>query len=236
MILVSTPPHKGYDFLLKYGKEIKSASRYFDPCPSGVESDDEFIFPDSTKLLVLTGGEDVSSYRYGRIPHPTAHYSLERDKYEFLMWEAARRQKIPVLGICRGLQFINVMCDGELVQHTSGHAGRPHSINCLHSSIKEFSGRYVTSLHHQMIIPPENAEILAISERRSGFYLSMPKTTDNKAFTSLKFELELDVPQEVEAAFYKEQLALGVQFHPELSRIDQADISITQRLIEEFLL
>ena len=68
--------------------------------------------------LVLTGGGDIDPARYGEPPHPrTARVSAERDEAELAALDAALAAGIPVLGICRGLQVLNVARGGTLCQH-----------------------------------------------------------------------------------------------------------------------
>lgn len=67
--------------------------------------------------LLLSGGADVGPERYGAEPH-TATVSQEwRDAHEFALAAAAIDAGLPVLGICRGLQVINVALGGTLHQH-----------------------------------------------------------------------------------------------------------------------
>jgi putative glutamine amidotransferase len=67
--------------------------------------------------LVLTGGADVEPERYGQEQHPTTYTRPNRDDFEFGLFAAAREQRKPVLGVCRGLQVISVALGGTLVQH-----------------------------------------------------------------------------------------------------------------------
>lgn len=68
--------------------------------------------------LILTGGRDVDPAAYGHEPHPaTEQPGHERDAWEFAVLGAALRQRVPVLGICRGPQVINVALGGTLHQH-----------------------------------------------------------------------------------------------------------------------
>jgi putative glutamine amidotransferase len=67
--------------------------------------------------LMLTGGGDVAPARY----HETAHATVEeaeagRDDFEIALVAAARTKQLPILGICRGIQVLNVACGGTLVQ------------------------------------------------------------------------------------------------------------------------
>lgn len=68
--------------------------------------------------VVLTGGEDVEPARYGQetLPDVKVRVDPERDATELTIFQDAWREKTPVLGICRGLQVINVARGGTLVQ------------------------------------------------------------------------------------------------------------------------
>ncbi|HEY9499925.1 MAG TPA: gamma-glutamyl-gamma-aminobutyrate hydrolase family protein [Terrimesophilobacter sp.] len=83
---------------------------------------------DRLDALVLSGGEDVDSRRYGQAPGPrTGPFSPERDNLELALFETAMAKGIPVLGICRGSQLINVARGGTLVQHLEIGVGESHS-------------------------------------------------------------------------------------------------------------
>jgi putative glutamine amidotransferase len=73
--------------------------------------------------IVLTGGTDVDPARYGAAPDPAA-YEPEpaRDRLELGFVELAVAEELPVLGICRGLQVLNVWGGGTLYQHVPSHA------------------------------------------------------------------------------------------------------------------
>jgi putative glutamine amidotransferase len=76
--------------------------------------------------LVIAGGPDVAPARYGAEPHPrTGPPAADRDAWELALIEAALTGGVPLLGICRGLQLLNVALGGTLVQHLDGHAGPP---------------------------------------------------------------------------------------------------------------
>lgn len=68
--------------------------------------------------LILTGGKDVDSRRYGQEPHPTNDVPrLDRDAIEDVLLSRAIARDIPFLGICRGLQVLNTALGGSLIQH-----------------------------------------------------------------------------------------------------------------------
>ncbi|MEV5497439.1 gamma-glutamyl-gamma-aminobutyrate hydrolase family protein [Nonomuraea fuscirosea] len=77
--------------------------------------------------LILAGGGDIDPARYGAAPHERLGYVREfRDEAEFSLLAAALDAGLPYLGICRGLQVLNVALGGTLHQHLPdvvGHTG-----------------------------------------------------------------------------------------------------------------
>lgn len=68
--------------------------------------------------LIITGGGDIEATRYGAEPHEKADApNRERDAFEDALLSAAIDRELPFLGICRGLQMLNVVRGGTLVQH-----------------------------------------------------------------------------------------------------------------------
>lgn len=68
--------------------------------------------------LVMTGGEDVNPLKYyGEEPHPRmGEIAPERDAFDYILIQMAVKKGIPVLGICRGMQMLNVALGGSLIQ------------------------------------------------------------------------------------------------------------------------
>ena len=72
--------------------------------------------------LLLSGGRDIDPARYGRSRHPSETVEADRDALEADAWAAAAERALPVVGVCRGLQAINVFSGGKLIQDVGGHA------------------------------------------------------------------------------------------------------------------
>jgi putative glutamine amidotransferase len=84
--------------------------------------------------LVLAGGADIDPASYGQPAHPeTADTVPERDVFEIALARAAIERDLPVLGICRGMQLINVALGGTLLQHLPEHVGH-HEHRRVHGS------------------------------------------------------------------------------------------------------
>ena len=162
-------------------------------------TDDTILYrePHKVALVVFTGGSDVTPELYGENKLPCTYNNIQRDLYEGRMFELAEEAHIPIVGICRGSQFLCVKAGGKLVQDISGHG--------THHKLRTSDGRLMVcnSSHHQMQLPGKDAVPLAWSEgRRSKRYLN--GDGDN-----------IDVDREYEVVHYPNIRAVGCQFHPE---------------------
>lgn len=110
--------------------------------------------------LVVAGGPDVDPSRYGAERSPlTGPPAPERDTWELALIEAALAARVPLLGVCRGMQLLNVALGGTLVQHIDGHAdgvgifGR-HSVKPVPGTLYAAAVPEETSVptyHHQAV-------------------------------------------------------------------------------------
>ncbi|MFJ4781372.1 gamma-glutamyl-gamma-aminobutyrate hydrolase family protein [Streptomyces sp. NPDC088762] len=76
--------------------------------------------------LVVAGGPDVDPVRYGAARDSrTGAPATVRDEWELALIAAALDSSMPVLGICRGMQALNVALGGTLIQHIDGHFDTP---------------------------------------------------------------------------------------------------------------
>jgi putative glutamine amidotransferase len=158
--------------------------------------------------LILTGGKDVDPARYGQRPHPTTDEpDRVRDAWEFALLDEALRRGLPVLGICRGAQVLNVALGGTLIQHLPDLIGHTHHQkgNAVFgtSAVRTESGTIVAALigessdaqcyHHQAI--DRLGDGLRVSARDGDGVIEA---------------VELDRP---------DRWVVGVQWHPE-ERLD----------------
>lgn len=158
-------------------------------------------------LVCFTGGEDVSPTLYGEPTHKTTWPNLGRDNAEKSVYRECILSKIPMVGICRGGQFLNVMCGGRMYQDVSGHA-----IMGLHTIYDLLDGDevQVTSTHHQMMRPSSRALVIAVAREGS----------KKVAYSheDAKFYIE-DGGDEYEVVCYEEEGVLCFQPHPEYTGV-----------------
>lgn len=86
------------------------------PDDTAAEAPDPLL--DRVEALILAGGSDLDPATYGAAPHPeTSGIWPERDRFELALARRALEREMPVLGVCRGMQALNVARGGTLVQH-----------------------------------------------------------------------------------------------------------------------
>ncbi len=108
--------------------------------------------------LVLTGGEDVAPELYGDWSDETVHINSERDGVEFKLIDIALSKRLPILGVCRGLQVLNVYFGGTLVLDLEKYYGRNHK--ALSKDEDRYHGVRLTGGSHLMeYIGQESGEV-----------------------------------------------------------------------------
>jgi putative glutamine amidotransferase len=79
---------------------------------------DPDLLLDRVDALLMAGGADIDPASYGAEPHPETKGTWpERDAFEIALARRALQRDMPVLGICRGMQLLNVALGGSLDQH-----------------------------------------------------------------------------------------------------------------------
>lgn len=152
-------------------------------------------------LLCFTGGADVSPELYGE-ENVASYTSPERDREEEAIFDWAYENDVPMVGICRGAQFLNVMNGGEMWQDVNNHA-----ISGTHEAICDYFGKVmVSSTHHQMMRPNSSGNILAVSA------LSTYKVNASGMYDG--------DDEDVEVVYYPDTKSLCYQPHPEIVNED----------------
>jgi putative glutamine amidotransferase len=155
--------------------------------------------------LLLAGGGDVDPAMYGHEAHPATEAAVpERDEFEIALARRALERDLPFLGVCRGMQVMNVALGGTLEQHLPDRLGHEdhrhtpgvfadHAVRLKEGSLAARAAgetEHPTKSHHHQGVD-EVAESLVVT----GW------STDG------------DVVEAVEAP--QRRFALGVQWHPE---------------------
>lgn len=166
---------------------------------------------DSVDGLLLPGGPDIAPQSYGEMPMaPAKAGDAARDAYELNLIHAALARGMPVFGVCRGLQLVNVALGGSVcqdvkrqlpdaMQHSDGKLSDAlqHDVTLVHGSRLAAlyggqRGGRVNSVHHQAV-------------GRVGPGLTVEARADDGVVEALR---EADCPR----------FLAGVQWHPEFSR------------------
>jgi gamma-glutamyl-gamma-aminobutyrate hydrolase PuuD len=163
---------------------------------------------DDADLVQFTGGEDVSPDLYGCGKHPTTMNSPARDEKEREVFDQCINLGKKMVGVCRGGQFLNVMCGGRMYQHVNGHA-----IAGTHKTLDTSTGHSyeTTSTHHQMMIPDKGNGFIIGSVSPSLCDFKDYVDADGKIFTVEPDENDEDV----EVVHYPYHNVLCFQPHPE---------------------
>lgn len=154
-------------------------------------------------LVQFTGGEDVSPFLYGQPVHTTTGASPRRDLAEAGWFSWAQRRNIPMAGICRGGQFLNVMNGGAMYQDVDSHAIRgTHEAHDINTGVKH----QVTSTHHQMMKPGKAAVWVALGD----------EATNVIDYNGAEF-INIGSMNSVEVVYYPPTNSLCFQPHPEFA-------------------
>ncbi|WP_172633296.1 gamma-glutamyl-gamma-aminobutyrate hydrolase family protein [Streptomyces sp. 6-11-2] len=148
--------------------------------------------------LVVAGGPDVEPERYGAEREPrTGPPARERDAWELALIRAALDSGTPLLGICRGMQLLNVELGGTLVQHIDGHT-EDVGVFGSHPVTPVAGTRYAAVVPEKTCVPTYHHQ--AVDRLGEGLRTSA-RATDG---TVEAVELPGD------------RFVLGVQWHPEM--------------------
>lgn len=178
------------------------------------------------ECVVFTGGEDVPPEVYGHPRHNKSSLpDWKRTEAEQEVFEDCAANAVPMVGICRGSQFLNVMNGGVLVQHVENHTSN-HAIS---TSSPEFNPIQVTSTHHQMMVPAEGAFLEAWANGLSPTY-------QMGGVEKPRFKLGYNnLIKEPEVVFYAATHSLCVQYHPEYMPKDSNGYKYFLHLLNKYI-
>ena len=146
---------------LSYTQALQEAGAIAVVLPAHGYVDDTAALLDRVDGLLISGGPDLDPALYGQEPHPLLgpDVDLVADEYEQALLRGAAERDLPTLGICRGLQALNVSRGGTLHQHIDDHlqthdAFAPaHDVEVTRGSLLHWltdrDGLAVNSFHHQ---------------------------------------------------------------------------------------
>lgn len=157
--------------------------------------------PDDADIICFTGGSDVSAHMYHDKAHPYTASNAYRDAKEERLFLDSRAQDKPCIGICRGAQFLNVMSGGRMYQHVEKHIGAHYITDHETGEVV-----YVSSTHHQMIMPGPGAQVVATSNLKG-----------KREWYDGEVARRDTADEDYEVVFYPDTKSLCFQPHPEFT-------------------
>ncbi len=192
------------------------------PDPALTEDPGELL--DRIDGLILTGGTDLDPALYGERPHPeTQAYQRDRDDFEVAVALRAIERDMPVLGICRGMQVLNVAHGGSLLQHLPESHG--------HEDHRRVPGSFDGADHDVRL------EADSLAARAAGELLHATKSHHHQGVGRIGEPLVVsgvsvldDLPEALERP--DRSYVLGVQWHPEADARSRVIATLVQAAAE----
>lgn len=188
-------------------------------------TDDENIIKEFDKQCdgyLFTGGNDISPSLYGEENRYAVNVSKTRDNLEKLVYALAKEKDKPLLGICRGMQMINILEGGTLYQDLLNE----HEGSANHVQNEPFDVPY-----HQEILLYESPlhklfkteRIMVNSKHHQGIKKLGPKLSI----------MAMALDDLIEGIYDKKRLFMwGIQWRPDLAIEDQNSIVLFEKLVE----
>lgn len=166
-------------------------------------------------MVCFVGGSDVSPSLYGEAQHKTTHPNGDRDQFEQLVYGMALDFGLPMVGICRGGQFLHVMNGGTMFQDVDNHNGRTHRAYFPEETRVPYM---INSYHHQAMRPNPDIDhklLLVAGETRKRASMSALQPDETyKPYECVWYPINGTIT-DAEAIWYPETKCLCYQPHPE---------------------
>jgi putative glutamine amidotransferase len=178
--------------------------------------------------LVLQGGSDVAPQSYGETPlKPEWSGDAVRDRYEIEMVQGFRSQGKPVLGLCRGLQLLNVAFGGTLIQDIATQI--PGALTHRNWEI------YDQNFHDIDIVPDSG-----LGRLHAGVTRAQVNSVHHQAIKQLGAGLRVEATSVGDGIIEAirstdDDYVVGVQWHPEFQNDGDKSLLSTKPLLKEFL-
>ena len=186
------------------------------PVPNTIQDVDLYLKEAGIEGVILSGGNDVDPHSYGGKRKEGLSLALKRDEVEKAMIDYALKLEIPLLGICRGMQFLNVYYGGKIIDFKENNIAHP-----------------VGKEHHHSV------EI----QNEQGFFgkKTIIKTTINsyhnqglteKELSSALLSFAVSTEGIIEGFYHPALPIVGIQWHPERSSPDK---EFNRKLVSAFV-
>lgn len=213
----SSCDHGGVDALeVTYNKYFSKFGVTLIPIPNDSQITRQYFSQLNIEGVILSGGGDISPSLYGDESSVSGSYSVEREKTEKILLEIAIEQNLPVLGICRGMEFLNVSFGGKLLSDISKN---------INNGLIHDESRHNITLAEDVIIKALGTDIVDVN---SFHRLGIRDKQLSKQLIPFARASDLSIE-----ALYHPKLAIGaIMWHPER---EESPNKLNQLLVKAFI-
>lgn len=180
---------------------------------------------DTNSILVLHGGGDIAPVMYGDSASPFCNIKTpsKRDEFEFFLAKRAIDLGIPIFGICRGAQMLQVVLGGKLFHHVDNH-------HVQHDMVTSDGQRFrVSSIHHQML------DLNSLPSGVTFDLMGWTPTPRSSVYMKGRDTASLFQEKEPELVYFPQSKSIAVQPHPETeSKVSPLNVYLHNFLTKTF--
>jgi len=207
---------------LTYTQAVQEAGGVAVVVPAHGFADDTAALVDRLDGLIFSGGPDIDPAAYGQLPHPQLGPDVDRvsDEYELALLRAASERGLPILGICRGMQALNVSRGGTLHQHLPDRSTLEHNQGYASFEPAHRAMVAIGSLLHRLAGTDE-------LEVNSFHHQAVDRLGRGLEVCAVAPDATVEAVWDPSARF-----CLGVQWHPEVLTHTAEHAPLVQALVE----